>query len=155
MERFNLFADEPAYDDRDRDGYRCGMSRFGPRIGATRIGGSLYEIAVGQSICPYHYELGDEEWMIVLTGRPTVRHPGGEEELAPGDTICFPEGPAGAHKVTNRTAEPLRVLLLSTKRLPSVAIYPDSDKLGLWARHDRPEGFYRRDSAVGYYDREP
>jgi uncharacterized cupin superfamily protein len=155
MERFNLFADEPPYDERDREGYRCGMSRFGRRIGATRIGGSLYEIAAGQSICPYHYELGDEEWMIVLTGRPTVRHPGGEEELAPGDTICFPEGPAGAHKVTNRTAEPLRVLLLSTKRLPSVAIYPDSDKLGMWAGHDRPAGFYRLDSAVEYYDREP
>src|SRR5439155_12347310 len=37
----------------------------------------------------YHYEY-DDEWLIVLEGRPTVRHPGGEEELDPGDIVCFP-----------------------------------------------------------------
>ena len=154
MERVNIHDPQLGFDDSDPDGYRAGMDRFGGRIGARRIGGSVYELPPGQSICPYHYEFGDEEWVIVLTGRPTVRHPGGEDVLGPGDTVCFPEGPEGAHKVTNHGEETARVLMLSTKRLPSVAVYPDSEKIGVWADFGAPEGLYRRENTVGYYDRE-
>ncbi len=56
---------------------------------------SVYELAESQSICPYHYEYPEEEWLIVLEGRPTLRHPDGETVLAPGDTVCFPSGPDG------------------------------------------------------------
>ena len=93
MDRVNLHEPQLGYDDTDPDGYRAGMDRFGNRIGARRIGGSVYELPPGQSVCPYHYEFGDEEWLIVLEGHPTIRHPGGEDELRPGDTVCFPEGP--------------------------------------------------------------
>jgi|SRR5215216_277646 len=154
MERVNILAPSFEYDDTDPDGYRAGLDRFGRRIGARRIGGSVYEIPAGQSICPYHYELGDEEWLIVLAGRPTVRDPDGDHQLAPGDTVCFPEGPAGAHKVTNTTDETVRVLMLSTMRAPAVAIYPDSEKIGVWAAPGAPEGLYRRETKVEYFDRE-
>ena len=154
MDRVNLFAPSIEYDESDPDGFRAGMDRFGKRIGARRIGGSVYEIPTGQSICPYHYELGDEEWLIVLAGRPTVREPGGEHELEPGDTVCFPEGPEGAHAVLNHAEETARVLMLSTRRLPSVAVYPDSDKVGVWEGFGAPLGLYRRESSVDYYDRE-
>jgi uncharacterized cupin superfamily protein len=153
MERFNILAADVRYDDSDPDGYRAGMNRFGRSLGAQRLGGSVYEIPAGQSICPYHWEAGDEEWLIVLAGRPTIRHPGGEEELAPGDTVCFPEGPGGAHKVTNQTADMVRVLMISTLRMPAVSIYPDSDKVGVWPG-DGTSLLVRRESAVDYYDRE-
>ena len=155
MDRVNLHAPQLGYDDTDPDGYRAGMDRFGNRIGARRIGGSVYELPPGQSVCPYHYEFGDEEWLIVLEGHPTIRHPGGEDELRPGDTVCFPEGPEGAHKVSNHGDETARVLMLSTRRLPSAAVYPDSDKIGIWSGFGAPEGLYRRESTVDYYDREP
>jgi uncharacterized cupin superfamily protein len=154
MDRVNIFEPQCVYDHTDPDGYRAGMDRFGGRIGARRIGGSVYEIPPGQSICPYHYELGDEEWLIVLEGRPTVREPGGEHQLQPGDTVCFPEGPDGAHKVTNDGTQTVRVLMLSTMRLPAVAIYPDSGKIGVWSAPGAPEGLYRRENTVEYYDRE-
>ena len=38
MERFNLLAASPEYDDADPEGYRAGMDRFGPKIGASQIG---------------------------------------------------------------------------------------------------------------------
>jgi uncharacterized cupin superfamily protein len=154
MDRVNLFAPSIEYDESDPDGFRAGMDRFGKRIGARRIGGSVYEIPTGQSICPYHYELGDEEWLIVLAGRPSVREPGGEHQLEPGDTVCFPEGPEGAHAVLNHGEETARVLMLSTRRLPSVAVYPDSDKVGVWEGFGAPLGLYRRETSVDYYDRE-
>jgi uncharacterized cupin superfamily protein len=153
MDRANIFAPNLEFDDTDPDGYRAGMDRFGKRIGARRIGGSVYEIPTGQSVCPYHYELGDEEWLIVLAGRPTIRHPGGEDQLEPGDTVCFPEGPDGAHKVLNHGDETARVLMLSTMRLPAVAVYPDSDKVGVFPG-DGTSSLYRRESDVDYYDRE-
>jgi uncharacterized cupin superfamily protein len=154
VDRINLNALEPEYDDSDPEGYRAGMSRFGPSIGAVRLGASLYELPPGQSICPYHYEYPEEEWLIVLEGRPTLRHPQGEDELEEEDVVCFPEGPEGAHKVTNRTGETVKVLMFSTRTNPAVAVYPDSDKIGIWTGNDADHVIVRRSSNVAYYDRE-
>ena len=154
MKKINLRALEFEYDADDPDGYKAGMARFGPSIGAQTIGGTVYEIPPGQSICPYHYEYGNEEWLIVIQGRATVRHPGGEDVLEPGDTVCFPEGPDGAHKVTNATDEPLRVFMFSGMHEPSVAVYPDSDKIGVWPGDRRDHILVRRESGVDYWDRE-
>ncbi len=154
MEIFNLERAEPAYDDSDPEGYRAGMDRFGKRIGASRIGGSVYELPEGQSICPYHYEYPREEWLLVLSGAPTLRHPGGEEQLERGDAVCFPAGPEGAHKLTNTGSEVSRVLMISTLEDPSVGIYPDSDKIGVFVSDDHEEVIVRRSSDVPYYDGE-
>ena len=154
MQIFNLERAEPAYDDSDPEGYRSGMDRFGKRIGASRIGGSVYELPEGQSICPYHYEYPEEEWLLVLTGAPTLRHPGGEEVLEPGDVVCFPTGPEGAHKLTNNRGEVSRVLMISTISDPAVAVYPDSDKIGVFAGGDRDRVMVRRSSDVPYFDGE-
>jgi uncharacterized cupin superfamily protein len=156
MRQTNLDDLQPEYDETDPEGYRAGMARFGPSIGATKLGCSLYELPPGQSICPYHYEYPDEEWAIVLQGRPTLRHPEGEDELEPNDVVCFPEGPDGAHKVTNRTDETVRVLMLSTKTNPAVVVYPDSDKIGIWPVPGGGDDsiLVKRDSKVDYYDGE-
>ena len=130
------------------------MARFGPSIGAAMLGGSVYEIPPGQSICPYHYEYGNEEWLIVLEGVATLRHAAGEDELGRGDVVVFPPGPDGAHKVTNRGDETVRVFMISTMVEPSVAVYPDSDKIGVWPGDSRDNILVRRESVVDYWDRE-
>src|SRR4051812_35978838 len=142
------------WDDDDPEGYRAGAARLGPRLGASLLGGTVYELPAGQSICPYHYEYGDEEWLVVLSGRPSLRHPNGEDELEAGDVVCFPPGREGAHKVTNRTAETIRVLMLSTRSRPAIAVYPDSDKIGVFSGDRADTLLVRRESAVDYYDGE-
>ncbi len=154
MEILNLNRATPAYDDSDPEGYRAGMDRFGKRIGASSIGGSLYELPAGQSICPYHYEYPREEWLVVLSGAPTLRHPGGEELLGQGDLVCFPAGPEGAHKVTNRGDQTSRVLMISTLEDPSVGVYPDSDKIGVFTGTDDDSVMVRRSSDVPYFQGE-
>ena len=154
MEILNLNRATPAYDGSDPEGYRAGMDRFGKRIGASSIGGSLYELPAGQSICPYHYEYPREEWLVVLSGAPTLRHPGGEELLGQGDLVCFPAGPEGAHKVTNRGDQTSRVLMISTLEDPSVGIYPDSDKIGVFTGSDDDSVMVRRSSDVPYFEGE-
>jgi uncharacterized cupin superfamily protein len=149
MKRFNLHDAGTQMDGTEPNGYRTGGNRFGKQIGATDIGGTIYDLAPGQSICPYHFEYGDEEWLIVLTGTPTVRTPDETVTLEPGDTVCFPKGPQGAHKVTNDAREPSRVLMISTLNEPSVAVYPDSDKVGVFAGDYRL--LVKGDSGVDYW----
>lgn len=154
MRRVNLAEPEFTYDPADPDGFRAGMFRFGPAVGAERLGASIYEIPTGQALCPYHYEYGEEEWLLVLAGRPTVRHPHGEDALEPLDVVCFPRGPAGAHLVRNDTPDPVRVLMWSEVVHPTATVYPDSDKIGIWTGNRDDDVMVRRASAVDYFDGE-
>lgn len=119
------------------------------------IGATLYELEPGNSNCPYHYEYANEEWLLCVAGTVTIRTPDGERELRAGDVMCFPEGPAGAHKVTNKGKSTTRVLIWSTMKEPSVAVYPDSDKIGVWPGLGNAEKIMvRRESRVDYWEGE-
>ena len=132
------------------------MVRLGALLQPAETGVSVYELPPGQAICPYHYENGEEEWLLVLAGRPTLRHPEGSDALEPWDVACFRSGPEGAHAVRNDTGETVRVLMFSTVRHPAVTVYPDSDKLGVWTSKDKIDNvIVRRSSNVDYYDGEP
>jgi uncharacterized cupin superfamily protein len=146
----NLFDVEVTKDADDPDGYHTSYARIGPLVGGRLVGLSVYELPPGQSICPYHYEIGFEEWLLVLSGRPTLRTPAGERELRPWDVAFLPDGEAGAHKVTNRTDETLRVAMLSNKSDPGAAVYPDSDKVGVFP----PNKLFRLADAVDYWEGE-
>jgi uncharacterized cupin superfamily protein len=148
----DLLAIVPEGDPADPPTYRSRGVRVGPLIGASALGGTVYELDPGESVCPYHYENAEEEWLLVLSGAPTLRDPEGEHELVRGDVVCFPIGPDGAHKVTNPTEAPVRVLILSTRPKPevSVCVYPDSEKVGIWP----PGGIFRFADKVGYWNGE-
>jgi uncharacterized cupin superfamily protein len=150
----NVFDSPLEYDPEDPDGYRSGQAHAGRQAGGRAITVRLYEMPAGESTCPYHYEY-EEEWVLVLAGSPTLRGPDGERPLRTGDLVCFPVGPDGAHKLTNRAADPARVLMWSSSREPAVAVYPDSDKIGVWPGSDADEVMLRRaDGARAYYDGE-
>ncbi|MFN2471873.1 MAG: cupin domain-containing protein [Gaiellaceae bacterium] len=153
-EPVNVFDVETRYREDRPEQFRRGGLPLAPLIGGKLLGASVYELPPAQSICPYHYEYGNEEWLIVLAGRPTLRTPEGERELVPGEITCFPEGPAGAHKVTNRGQEAVRVLMVSTKDAPAVWVYPDSDKIALWTGNAADGLMARRSSHVDYWDGE-
>ena len=152
MKRLNVNTAQPEYDDTDPEGYRAAQLKVAPLIGGSTMAGGYYVVPPGQANCPYHYE-SDEEWLLVLEGRLTVRHPEGEDVLEAGDLVCFPAGPTGAHKLTNNGDVPVRMLIVSTANLPAVAVYPDSDKIGVIADWGE-RVFAPREAGVDYYDRE-
>jgi uncharacterized cupin superfamily protein len=123
-----LFELELQVDDDEPAGYGASYARVRPLVGGEQLGLSLYELPPGLSICPYHYENAEEEWLIVLVGRPTLRTPDGERELEPWDCAFFHTGEAGAHKVTNRTDETVRVCIWSNRLAVATSVYPDSEK---------------------------
>ena len=81
------------------------MNRFGPKLDGKRIGAPSTRSRPA-SRCAR------------TTGRPrrsgcsssgelTLRHPDGEDVLKPGDVVAFADGPAGAHKTSNKGSEPV------------------------------------------------
>jgi uncharacterized cupin superfamily protein len=151
----NVFEAERARREGAPPGYEAPQVRVGLLIGATALGMTVYELPQGQSTWPYHYEYPCEEWLFVLEGAPTLRDPEGEHRLEAGDVVCFPAGPAGAHKLTNLTGERVLLGILSTKGNPSVAVYPDSNKVGIWSEEDKEiEQLFDRTTAVEYWQGE-
>src|SRR5437764_3077854 len=154
MEIFNLYHGEtdtgPSGDE--PPGYELTRAvRVGKAIGASQLGMSIYELPPGEAICPYHFEWTDEEWLFVLAGAPILRTPTGERPLEPGDVVCFPIGPDGAHLV-RATEETARVAIISTKNDVGIAEYPDSDKVGVWAGDKHY--MLRRSDHLDYWDGE-
>jgi uncharacterized cupin superfamily protein len=155
MRRINIAAPHFEYDKEDPEGFRSGMARLGkPLGGAEESGVTVYELPPGQAICPFHYECGEEEWLLVLEGEPTLRHAEGSDQLGPWDVVFFEKGPAGVHGVRNETEEPVRVLMFSTVVVPTATVYPDSDKVGIWTGDPETDLLFRRESTVEYFDGE-
>ena len=153
MRRVNLSNPSIEYDATDPEGFRAGHVPLRPELGAADTGASVYEMPPGQAICPYHYEYGEEEWVLALDGRrPCARREG--EHLEPLDMAFFPKGPDGAHQIRNDSDEPARVLMWSTVLPPTATAYPDSDKVGIWTGDKAENLIVRRSSGVDYFDGE-
>jgi uncharacterized cupin superfamily protein len=154
MMRISIAAPIFEYDINDPEGFRSGIVRLGSQIGASQLGASVYELPPGQSTVPYHYEYGEEEWLLVLEGHPTLRHASGLEGLQPWDVVCFPPGPTGAHAIRNETTEVVRVLVFSTVIHPAATVYPDSDKIAIWTGNSHDNLIAHRSSGVNYWSGE-
>jgi uncharacterized cupin superfamily protein len=158
----NVF--KPGFDaHQERPGFTSKRARIGWQAETERLGASLYEVPPGQATFPYHWHAANEELLIVLAGRPSVRTPAGWRELEEGEVVCFPRGERGAHQVANRSDRAVRFLMLSEMNAPEVNVYPDTHKVGARTRapgsHVTGEGdvfeTFMRDDAVDYWHSEP
>lgn len=143
----NLLDVKPG-EQNERDGFRFRGRWVGGALGAELLGCGLYDVPPGERLWPYHYHLGNEEWAVVVSGAPTVRTPGGERKLRPGDIVAFPEGEEGAHSFLNHSGEAARVAIFSTLNRQTLPVYPDSGKVAANGR------FFRLEDAVDYWDGE-
>jgi uncharacterized cupin superfamily protein len=150
--------EKPDYDElRGGDGFTCRRARISRQAGAERLGLSLWDLPPGEAAYPYHAHLTEEELVVVLEGRPSLRTPGGWRELEQGEVVSFLRGEDGAHQIVNRTDAPVRFLAFSTSGEPDVVLQPDSDKIGAFER--RPDGgglriWFSRADAREYLDGE-
>jgi uncharacterized cupin superfamily protein len=149
---------EPLFDEpRGRPGFRCQRARLGRQAGCERLGLSLWELPAGEAAYPYHHHLVEEELIVVLHGRPSVRTSEGWRDLDEGEVVAFARGERGGHQVMNRTADTVRFLAVSTSGEPDIVIYPDSGKLGAFERLPQGGGLramFRMTDAVDYHDGE-
>jgi uncharacterized cupin superfamily protein len=125
----NVWSDEGWYESDEE--WAAGKSRWLPR--GDQLGATVYEIAPERASGLYHFHHGAEELLVVLRGSPTLREPAGERVLEEGDVVHFPVGPDGAHQLLNRSAEPVRYLMVSTRPSPEAVEYPDSRQISVMA----------------------
>jgi uncharacterized cupin superfamily protein len=152
----NIYA--PEFEEGERPpGFRSRRARIGYELGSEGIGCSLWEIPPGEAAYPYHFHYADEELLIVVRGRPTLRSPEGMRELEEGEVVAFRIGEEGAHQLVNRTADEVRMLAISTAGAPDIVLYPESGKVGAFERLPEGGGLYalfRAGDAVDYWEGE-
>jgi uncharacterized cupin superfamily protein len=149
---------DPAFDEpREHPGFRCRRARLSRQAGSERLGLSLWEVPPAEAAYPYHWHLAEEELVVVLEGRPSLRTPDGWRELAQGEVVAFPRGETGAHQLANRTNQAVRFLSFSPSSEPDIVHYPDSGKVGAFERRRDGGGLramFRLADAVDYYEGE-
>jgi uncharacterized cupin superfamily protein len=149
---------DPEFDERrEHPGFNALRARAGRQAGAERLGLSVWAVPPGQAAYPYHYHLGEEELIILLSGTLSLRTPEGWRELEEGEVVSFPASEPGAHQVVNRGPGEARMLSISTSGAPDIVIYAESGKLGAFERLPEGGGLYeifRRSDAVDYWDGE-
>jgi uncharacterized cupin superfamily protein len=156
----NVFR--PDWDARqDRPPFTWRRARLGRQAGCKELGASLFELPPGASSFPLHIHHANEELIVVLEGRPTLRTLDSQRRLEPGEVVACPRGRAGAHRLDNAGEEPARVLVVSTMVAPEVNEYPDSGKVlarnyppGGEAPADAMEVIARPERAVDYLEGE-
>jgi uncharacterized cupin superfamily protein len=137
LRRLSFLEEEPWDYVNEERGQRTRW--FGHAFGADALGGSLIEFGPGMPADALHMHYGTEEMFFVLSGSPTVRTPDGDTQLAPGDVLYFPEGPAGLHTFFNPADEPAQIIGVSSKRFPDVVAYPERGVAWVATRHpERP-----------------
>jgi uncharacterized cupin superfamily protein len=130
-------AFEPEWDaERDEPPFVWKRARLGRQAGSRELGASLFEVAPGAGTFPLHAHFANEELLVVLAGRPTLRTPESRRELAPGEVVAFPAGEAGAHRLDNHTDEPVRLLVVSTMRAPEINLMYEQGRY--WLRDYAP-----------------
>ena len=112
--------------------------RIGPLLGAKDLGYSYDVVPPGKCSCPYHSHRGEEEMFFIVKGAGTLRYGAETRKVRAGDLICCPTGgPETAHQIVNDSSEPLAYLSISTMMAVEVCEYPDSKKVGAFAKDFR------------------
>jgi uncharacterized cupin superfamily protein len=156
MSNPNLFQPDFA-ETNEQPGFAHRRARLGRQAGSANLGASLYELDPGQAVCPYHWHAAEEEMLVVVSGRPSLRTSEAWRELETGEVVAFATGVEGAHQVANWSEAPVRILLLSESKETEVCGYPDSRKIMADARLGHPDEIShmgRLDDAVDYYEGE-
>jgi uncharacterized cupin superfamily protein len=153
---------QPQWDaEQDTGPFRWRRARVGKQAGARELGASVFELEPGAATFPLHAHHANEEMLVVLSGRPTLRTIDGERTLREGEVTCFPVGRRGAHRVENRGDDPVRILIVSTMIGPDVVEHIESEKVyarsyppGTDAPADAVEVMVRREDSRDFFEGE-
>lgn len=145
-----------------QEGFSSFRKQLAMNAGGEKLGVSLYKLLPGNKAFPFHCHHANEEAIFVLSGEGTLRLNDQTISIKANDYVAFPCGTGHAHQVINTSNESLIYLCISTMIEPDVMEYPDSDKIGLMLgsppggekNQKSHKGFYRKTSAVPYFDGE-
>ena len=137
----------------EHEEYEHFRRKFVPFGAAKNTLVSIYEIPPKKAAYPYHFHHKNEETFYILSGEGILRTPDGERTVRAGDLLFFPTGAEGAHKLTNASETKNLVYIdFDVVHDVDIAVYPDSDKIGVWGMGINK--LYPQARDVDYYDGE-
>lgn len=102
--------------------------RLAKAVGVNQFGVNQVTLAPGSRTASRHWHQAEDEFLLVLSGAPTLIDENGEHLLEAGAIVGFPAGIANAHHVINISQEPAVCLVVGSRRPGEETIhYPDDD----------------------------
>jgi uncharacterized cupin superfamily protein len=99
------------------------MRSLGDAAGLQRLGFHIARVPPGKESFIYHAQLGDEEFVYILSGRGIAEIDDREFEVGPGDFMGFPT-PSVAHHLRNPFDADLVYLMGGERHPVEVADFP-------------------------------
>jgi uncharacterized cupin superfamily protein len=96
---------------------------FARALGLTRIGIHHQVLPPGRRTSYPHAESDEEEFVYVISGRPSLWLNGHLHELAPGEGVGFPPGTGIAHTFLNTTQEDVALLVIGEPAKPHNKVF--------------------------------
>lgn len=100
---------------------------LGEAFGLRSFGVNLTRLAPGAVSALRHAHSRQDEFVYVLSGRPTLVTDRGETPLAPGMCAGFAAGSGEAHHLVNRTDADVLILEVGDRSPGDAVTYPDDD----------------------------
>ena len=149
---FEPFSTEtPPWEDHGK-GKRFGIRfrELGEFGGGTHVGVCLEVLEPGKQSNPAHYHMLEEEHLLILEGKVTLRLGDRTYPMSAGDYVCFPAGQKAGHALVNDSAAPCRYLVIGERDPNDVIVYTDSGRVGVRLTG---EG-YRKSETMKYWEGE-
>lgn len=100
---------------------------LGDLFGLSNFGVNLTTLRPGATSSLRHAHTRQDEFVYVLSGRPTLHTDAGMQVLQPGDCAGFPAGTGNAHRLTNDSPEDVVYLEVGDRSPGDEGHYPDDD----------------------------
>lgn len=100
--------------------------KVGEAAGLTELGARHVILDPGAWSSQRHWHEGEDELLVMLSGRAILVEDDGETELVAGDVVAWAKGIANGHHLINRSSEPCSFICVSAGR-DSGGAYSDID----------------------------
>jgi len=100
---------------------------LGDLFGLKNFGVNLTTLAPRSASALRHAHSMQDEFIYVISGRPTLHTDEGKTRLAPGMCAGFKAGTGNAHRLLNETEEDVVYLEIGDRSAGDEAVYPDDD----------------------------
>lgn len=100
---------------------------LGDLFGLTNFGVNLTVLPPGSVSALRHAHSRQDEFIYVVSGQPSLCTDEGIRQLEPGSCAGFKAGNGNAHRLENRTGEPVVYLEVGDRTAGDQVSYPDDD----------------------------
>jgi len=87
--------------------------KVGEAAGLRELGARHVVLDPGAWSSQRHWHEGEDELLVMLSGRAVLVEDDGETEVGPGDVLAWPAGSRNGHHLINRSSEPCSFVCVS------------------------------------------